>query len=56
MLSVIIHSDAEFVNFHFHIFNCMLVSVVLDKKIHKRYVQIFYYFTLTEHPKKAREV
>jgi len=34
----------------------MLLSKVLDKKIKNVFMQIFNFITLTEHPKKAREI
>jgi len=34
----------------------MLVSKMVSKRIQKRYMQIFYYFTLAERLKRGREI
>jgi len=51
-VNVTVMSYVEFVYFHLHIFNCLLLSKVSSTKIRKRYTQIFYYFTVTENLKR----
>jgi len=56
MLSVISVSYAECVYFHFRIFNCMLVSKVLDKNPRPLHANILLLYTDRVHPKNVREI
>ena len=44
----------SFIYFHFRILYDVVESA--RQKLRKHYIQIFYYFILTEHVKKAREI